>query len=258
MNDETDLTSRVLHEDGDHSFIWLGADARSGKGAVQTLQYLILDKGRGWLLDPGGVHLFARVVAAVSRHVPMDRIDGIFFSHQDPDVSSGIALWLGVTPARIYISGLWTRFLPHFGIVDPGRIQPIEEAGKGVRLGSGAELSFVPTHYMHSPGAFSLYDTRAKILFSGDVGGGFFPEGGETAFVDDFPAHLPVIQGFHERLIASNSVARRWCDLVSRLKPEMIAPQHGAIYRGASVQAFLAWLSALKCGTDLLDRFYGA
>ncbi|HSV55637.1 MAG TPA: MBL fold metallo-hydrolase, partial [Magnetospirillaceae bacterium] len=223
-----------------------------------TMQYLILDKGRGWLLDPGGVHLFSRIVAAVSRFVSLDRIDGVFFSHQDPDVSSGIALWMGVTPARIYISGLWTRFLPHFGIVDPSRIQPIEDAGKSVRLGSGAELAFVPTHYMHSPGAYSLFDRRARILFSGDVGGGIFPEGGQSVFADDFSAHLPVIQGFHERLIASNVVARRWCDIVSRLDPAMIAPQHGAIYRGASVHAFLSWLSSLRCGIDLLDRIYGA
>lgn len=217
------------------------------------MQYLIIDKGRGVLLDPGGVHLFPRVVAAASRYISIDRIDTIFFSHQDPDVSSGIALWLGVTSAKIYIADLWIRFIPHFGIVDQARIVAIESMGKSIRLGSGAELTFVPSHYMHSPAAFSLFDRRAGILFTGDIGGAVFPDGDETLYVDDFKVHVKFIEGFHHRLIASNSVAKRWVENVRRLAPTILAPQHGALYRGDSVGAFLDWLSALRCGVDDLD-----
>jgi len=256
MIEEKDTGGIVLYDDGDHRFIWLGTDTHGKKGVVQTMQYLIVDKGRGVLLDPGGVHLFPRVVAAASRYISIDRIDTIFFSHQDPDVSSGIALWLGVTSAKIYIAELWMRFIPHFGIVDQTRIAPIEGAGKSLKLASGAELVFVPTHYMHSPAAFSLFDKRAGILFSGDVGGAVFPEGDETMYADDFKAHIKYIEGFHKRLIASNSVARRWVDNVRRLAPTMIAPQHGSIYRGDSVGAYLDWLSALRCGIDDLDALY--
>ncbi|OHD82625.1 MAG: MBL fold metallo-hydrolase [Spirochaetes bacterium RIFOXYC1_FULL_54_7] len=256
MIEDKDMSGTRLYDDGDHRFIWLGADPRNREGVVQTMQYLIIDKGRGILLDPGGVHLFPRVVAAASRYISVDRIDTIFFSHQDPDVSSGIALWMGVTPARIYIPGLWTRFLPHFGIVDHSRITPIEELGKGIRLPSGAELVFVPSHYMHSPAAFSLYDAKARILFSGDIGAAVFPEGEETLFVDDFKSHVHHIEGFHKRLIAGNEVAKRWVANVRRLAPAMIAPQHGAVYRDASVGAFLDWLSLLRCGIDELDTLY--
>ena len=177
---ETNIGGTVLYQDDDHQFIWLGADAQQKQGIVQTMQYLIIDKGRGILLDPGGVHLFPRVVAAISRYIPIDKIDTIFFSHQDPDVSSGIALWLGVTKAKMYISGLWTRFLPHFGIVDISRITSIESVGKSLSLASGSELVFVPSHYMHSPAAYSLFDKRAGILFSGDIGIAVFPDGQET------------------------------------------------------------------------------
>ncbi len=246
----------ILYDDGDHRFICLGAGSRGKKGVVQTMQYLIVDKGRGVLLDPGGVHLFPSVVAAVSRYVSIENIDAIFFSHQDPDVSSGIALWLGVTSAKIYIADLWIRFIPHFGIVDQARIASIEASGKALRLGSGAELVFVPSHYMHSPAAFSLFDRRAGILFSGDIGGAVFPEGAETLFVDDFKAHLRYIEGFHKRLMASNEATRRWADNARRLSPAMIAPQHGAVYRGEAVGAFLDWLAGLRCGVDDLDALY--
>lgn len=256
MADGTASDDAILFDDGEHRFIRLGAGSRGTKGVVQTTQYLIVDKGRGVLLDPGGVHLFPGVVAAASRYISIDDVDAIFFSHQDPDVSSGIALWLGVTKAKIYIADLWIRFIPHFGIVDQARIAPIESAGKAIRLASGAELAFVPSHYMHSPAAFSLYDRRARILFSGDIGGAVFPDGGETAFVDDFAGHVRYIDGFHKRLMASNSVAKRWVENARRLGPEMIAPQHGAVYRGASVGAFLDWLAGLRCGVDELDALY--
>lgn len=258
MLNDNDTIGRILYEDGDHKFIWLGSEGKYRKGVIQTMQYLIIDKGRGTLLDPGGVHLFSRVVASVSRYISIDKIDTIFFSHQDPDVSSGIALWLGVTGAKVYISSLWTRFLPHFGIVDTSRVIPIEDAGSSIKLASGAEIRFIPSHFMHSPGQFSLFDARSRILFSGDIGAAVFGDGDETAFVEDFKKHLPLVEGFHRRYMASNAVTRRWCASVARLNPDMIAPQHGAIYRGESVKAFLAWLSDLKCGVDLLDQFYGA
>lgn len=256
MIETKDSGGIVLYEDDDHRFIWLGADSKGKRGVVQTMQYLIIDKGRGILLDPGGVHLFPRVVAAASRFISIDKIDTIFFSHQDPDVSSGIALWLGVTSAKIYIADLWIRFIPHFGIVDQARIVPVEGAGGSIKLGSGAELAFVPTHYMHSPAAWSVFDRRSGILFSGDVGAAVFPEGDEYLFVEDFQRHVKLIDGFHKRLIASNSVAKRWVDNVRRLGPSMIAPQHGAVYKGASATAFLDWLSALRCGVDDLDALY--
>jgi flavorubredoxin len=258
MAEAFDKTGVVLYEDDDHKFIWLGTDAKYRKGVIQTMQYLIIDHGRGTLLDPGGVHLFSRVVSSISRHISIDKIDNIFFSHQDPDVSSGIALWLGVTNAKVYISSLWTRFLPHFGIVDEKRIASIEDHGSSLRLASGSELRFVPAHFMHSPGQFSAYDVRSKILFTGDIGAAVFESEDQPLFADDFASHIPLIRGFHERYMASNAVVRKWCSVVSRLDPAMLAPQHGAVYRGASVKAFLDWLSALKCGSDIVDSIYGA
>ena len=164
-----------------------------------------------------------------------------------------------MTKAKVWISSLWIRFLPHFGIVDPARVAAIEDcADRVLVLPSGARLRFVPTHFMHSPGSWSVLDEKSKILFSGDVGAADFPEGGERLFIDDFPAVLPYVEGFHKRYIAANAVARRWVEIVRRLDPAMIAPQHGGVYRGAAVGAFLSWLAALRCGVDLIDEIFGA
>jgi len=256
MINEADINGKVLYEDENHKFIWLGTENRYRKGVVQTMQYLIIDNGRGILLDPGGVHLFSRVVASISRYISIDKVDTIFFSHQDPDVSSGIALWLGVTKAKVYISALWTRFLPHFGIVDTSRIVAIEDKGTSIKLPSGNELRFIPSHFMHSPGQFSAYDVRSRILFTSDVGAAIFNESNEVVFVENFDEHIPLIIDFHTRYMGSNTIVKKWCNSVRKINPSMLAPQHGAIYKGESVIKFIDWLSELRCGTDLVDKLY--
>ncbi|GAB1482287.1 MBL fold metallo-hydrolase [Treponema sp.] len=251
-----DVNGRVLYEDADHKFVWLGADPEAASGVVQTNQYLIIDRGRGVLLDPGGIHLFARVVSVASRYISLDKIDTIFFSHQDPDVSSGIALWLGVTTAKIYVSSLWLRFLPHFGIVDQSRVLGIEDTSLSLKLGSGAVLRFIPAHFLHSTGNFSAFDERSEILFSGDIGAAVFSQGKETVFIDDFDAVLPFIEGFHKRYMASNKATSRWAKIVQGLNPKLIAAQHGSIYRGEAVKRFIDWFAHLDCGLDLIDTIY--
>lgn len=256
MATDTNVQGKILYEDANHKFIWLGAETKYRKGAVQTMQYLIISNGRGVLLDPGGVHLFSQVVTAVSRFISVDKIDMIFFSHQDPDVSSGIALWLGVTQAKIYISSLWIRFMPHFGIVDISRMISIPDKGMTISLSSGNNLRCIPSHFMHSPGQFSLFDERSRILFTGDIGAAVFEEGEEVLFVEDFKKHIPLIEGFHTRYMASNKVVKRWVDTVRLLNPAIIAPQHGAVYTEEKVDMFLNWLSQLQCGTDYIEKLF--
>ena len=256
MIQNDDIYGKILYEDNEHKFIWLGAETQYRKGAVQTMQYLIINNGRGVLLDPGGVHLFSRVVTAVSRFISVDKIDTIFFSHQDPDVSSGIALWLGITNAKVYISELWVRFLPHFGIVDTNRMIGIPDKGMDITLPSGSLMKCVPSHFMHSPGQFGLFDEKSRILFTGDIGAAVFGENDETLFVEDFEAHIPFIKDFHMRYMASNKIVRRWTDTVRRLNPAMIAPQHGAVYKDENVGKFLDWMANLQCGVDFIDALF--
>ena len=256
MIDDNEVHGILLYEDDDHKFIWLGSESKYRKGAVQTMQYLIIDHGKGVLLDPGGVHLFSRVVTAVSRFISVDKIDTIFFSHQDPDVSSGIALWLGITHAKVYISNLWIRFLPHFGIVDTKRIIGIPDKGMDIELALDSRLHCVPSHFMHSPGHFGLFDERSGILFTGDIGAAVFDETNETVYVGDFNEHIPLIKDFHVRYMAANKIVRRWVEQVRLLNPVMLAPQHGAIYKDENVDNFLNWLENLQCGIDLIDTLF--
>ena len=256
-NEEVIITDgAVLYDDGVHKFIWLGWEEEEEEGVVQVNQYLIINNGKGVLLDPGGVYVFPRVISNVSTYIDIKDIKMIFFSHQDPDVSSGIALWLANSPAEIYISNLWTRFMPHFGVADYTRIRGIPDRGATYTLPSGDVLEFIPAHYLHSVGQFNVYDRRSKILFSGDIGAAIFPKGQRKLFVEDFNKHIPLMEGFHKRYMNGNVACRKWVDEIKRKDISMIVPQHGAIFREQDAYKFLDWLSSLRCGLDIIDDIY--
>jgi len=163
---------------------------------------------------------------------------------------------MGVTKATIFVSSLWLRFLPHFGIVDSSRVKGIEENQKMIPMASGRKLQCIDAHFLHSTGNFTLYDEVSKILFSADIGAAVFPDDGQYLFVEDFQKHLPLIEGFHKRYMTSGAVCRKWADKVKSLPLTMIAPQHGAVFTEKTSREFLTWFGNLSCGIDLIDTIY--
>ncbi|HOA82529.1 MAG TPA: MBL fold metallo-hydrolase [Thermodesulfovibrio thiophilus] len=258
-NKEVDIVrGDVIYDDGMHKFIWLGWEEHEEEGLVQVNQYLIENQGIGVILDPGGIHVFPRVVANVSRYLDLEKIQHLFFSHQDPDVSSGVALWLSVTPAKVYISEWWVRFLPHYGIFDVSRVVKLQDKGGRIQLPSGDFLEIIPAHFLHSIANFNVYDSRSKTLFTGDIGAAIFSKGQRYTYVEDFDNHLKLMEGFHKRYLASNTVIKKYLDRISRLDIQIIAPQHGAIiYKKEHIERFFNWLGNLRCGVDISDELYG-
>jgi flavorubredoxin len=251
-------SSICLYENNDYSFHLLAWEEQEEEGLVQTNQYVIVSGKEVLLLDPGGAHVFPRVLANVAELFDLNSIRHIFYSHQDPDVSSGITLWLSMADrAQVYISSLWTRFLPHFGIYDQKRITGIPDQGGIISFSRERTMRLIPSHFLHSTGAFSLYDPISKILFTGDIGAAIFPQGNRYAIVENFEDHQQYMEGFHKRYMTSNAVCRHWVKQLSNLDIQAIAPQHGAVIQGENVRKFFSWFEDLRCGTDLLDTVYG-
>jgi flavorubredoxin len=112
------------------------------------------------------------------------------------------------------------------------------------------ELRLIPAHYLHSSGNFHVYDPRAKILFSGDVGAALEPVGAPLE-IDDFQAHIPRMQKFHERWMPSNTAKLDWIRRVRQLDIKLMVPQHGRLLRGAMVGRFLDWFEQLEVGSAI-------
>lgn len=237
----------TLFKDGDHQWIAIVRDPDRPDFIIDTNEYLVTQGGDAMLCDPGGLEIFPAVFSALSAEYDPTRLKAVFSSHQDPDVISSLALWLEFNPElRCYVSWLWAAFVPHFG-GDAKTFVPIPDQGMEIPVGN-VRLEAVPAHYLHSSGNFHLYDRKAKLLFSGDVGAALLPPDAQGLMVTDFDKHIRHAEAFHRRWMGSNAAKRDWCERVSKLDIDLLCPQHGAIYQGADVMRFINWFDALEVG----------
>ncbi|MGZ3697501.1 MAG: oxygen-binding di-iron domain-containing protein [Bdellovibrionota bacterium] len=241
------MLRKTLFDDGIHEWIAFARDPNKPDSVIDTNEYLIVNSGTAMLLDPGGAEIFPVVLSEISKAIDIQKITQFLCSHQDPDIMSSLPLWMALNPkASIYVSWLWSKFISHFGNSYVDRFIEVPDEGMRLMVGN-QELTLVPAHYLHSSGNFNLYDPRAKILFSGDIGAALLPAE-HPLFVEDFEAHIPFIEGFHRRWMPSNEAKNRWIRRVRRLDVEMICPQHGAIFKGKNVSRFLDWFEELEVG----------
>ena len=240
-------TARVIFEDGSHKWIALVRDPNRPDYLIDTNEYLVIDNDDAILLDPGGNEIFPAVFSALSTEFDPSKIHQLFASHQDQDIISSLSLWLEFNPEiKCHISWLWGSFVPHFG-GNKETFVAIPDGGADISVGR-QRLQAIPAHYLHSSGNFHLYDPKAKILFSGDVGAALLPPGEDGLFVEDFDRHIRHAEGFHRRWMGSEKAKRDWCNRISQLDIEMMCPQHGAIYRGEQVRRFIDWFAQLEVG----------
>lgn len=243
-----------LFNDGTHRNVLL-EDFETGGLAVQSNQHIIVHGDSAMILDPGGHKIYSRVLAETFSTLGKAKLKHIFLSHQDPDIVAALNGWLMTTDADAHVSSLWVRFVPHFGldrlVID--RLHPIADEGKIFDL-DGAPLYALPAHFLHSEGNFQVWDPTSKILYTGDLGASI---GLDYQWVTDFDAHLPYMEGFHRRYMVSRRVMRAWADMVRNLDIEIIAPQHGAMFKGREmVQRFIDWCADLECGVDLITPVF--
>ena len=244
------MANVVLFDDGVHRNILLDESGDGGL-AVQSNQHVIVHGKSGMILDPGGHKMYSKVRAEAFSAMGRAELRYIFLSHQDPDVVAAINGWLMTTDADAYIADLWIRFVAHFGLdrLVGDRLKGIPDEGMVFDM-EGAKLIAVPAHFLHSEGNFQVYDPISKILYTGDLGASV---GAEYLEVTDFDAHLSHMEGFHKRYMVSNRVMKAWADMVRPMDIEIIAPQHGALFRGKEmVGRFIDWCAGLECGVDLI------
>jgi flavorubredoxin len=247
---------KILYDDGDRKCVMFSFDDETHEDSFLSVnQYLIIEDGEGLLIDPGSESIFDELYDGVSEFITPSQIKYIFLSHQDPDVSGSIAQWAVTTQAKFLMSGLWVRFMSHYGFSEMNRVVEIPDKGAKLTLGSHI-VRFIPAHFLHSPGNFSLYDFKSKILFSGDIGAAIVSSLSGEKKVTLFEEHVKSLEGFHKRFMGSNKICRAWVQRVENLEVIKIAPQHGYVFEDKNVTNFLEWLKELKCGSDFLEELY--
>lgn len=243
-----------LYEADGHT-VYLFTDLVTGDG-IQSNQLFIENHHHSALFDPGGALTYQPLNMAISKLSSIKELDYIFATHQDPDIISSIDKWIMYSDAKVVVSRLWERFLPHLipGYMSPkgdGRIVSIPDNGGTVPFGDSV-IKAVPAHFLHSVGNFHFYDPISKILFSGDVGASLMDKDHEKP-VEDFEEHVTTMEGFHKRYMASNKACRHWVEIIRTMDVDMIVPQHGRPFKGkAMIRNFLSWFEELECGIDIM------
>ncbi len=244
---------RTLFESDTRRWVAMGRDADKHASLVDTVEYAVGAPGDWILMDPGGIEIFPQVIDALCTFANVEDVRGFVCSHQDPDVMSSLPLWMGVcAQAKIYMPWLWTGFMAHFGPEYKDRFVAVPDEGMSIPVGRDPlALELIPAHYCHSSGNFSVYDSQAKILFSGDIGAALLPDDKVSLFVEDFAAHAEYMEGFHVRWMPSDTAKNDWIARVRKLDVQQICPQHGSIFRNEQVGQFLDWFERLNVGTGV-------
>jgi len=233
----------ALFDNGNHQvFKFLGF---GDSDEVETNQFLIKDGDEAILYEPGGSRINSLLFSEISTVIPPQKIKYIVLSHQDPDVAASLNFWMISTGAKICVSELWTRFIPHFApkSIAKERILPIDDEGGKLKLGQ-SEIVLLPAHFLHSEGNFQVYDPVSKILLSGDFGASV---GADYETVQNFEEHLKFMEPFHKRYMPSSYAIKSWVSLVRTLDVEQIVPQHGARFvQKEMVEKFLTWAEGLR------------
>ena len=250
----------LYNKDGHKCLMFTDLTDGDGGDAVQSNQFLIVDGATGAIIDPGGNLAYGDLYLAMTRHFPPQHLAAIFASHADPDIIASLDRWMTATSAaRVYISRIWERFIPHFCKAGKtaGRIVGIPDHGMRIPLGRG-ELIALPAHFLHSEGNFQFYDPTSRILFSGDLGASIGNGKQAQVPVTSLAGHLQHMEGFHRRYMVSNKVLRHWAQMVRGLPIDMIVPQHGAPMKGPAVKQFIDWAETFACGIDVMSQHHYA
>ena len=246
------MKATSVFEAGNHRW-WVIYDQDEHR-VIDSNVYVMESNAHSILLDPGGFEIFPQVFAAMVEVVQPSTIQSAFVSHQDPDIASSLPLWNACNSnIQWHLPKPSEGFIRHYGALDANFVGIPDEGGELV-IG-GRKLEFIPAHYLHSSANFHVYDSEAKVFFSGDVGAALLPPG-HNAWVERrgsdsskaFDDHIQHAKYFHQRWMPSKEAKKDWIARVSQLDIDFLCPQHGAIYAGENVQRFLNWFDALAVG----------
>jgi len=239
----------LLIDKGHHKIYWVGT---SSSEAFKSNIYLIKDKREGIIIDCGSRYEFQNTLNRIKQIMPIRYITKIFVNHQDPDVTSAMVDWLELNPDIEIITSPNTNVLIQHYIPDGKEYRYFNtETNPTLTLDSGAVLEFIPSPFMHAPGAVTIYNRHTKTLFSGDIWAAISLEW-KLILEDDFDKHKEDMDFFHKGYIAANKANRNFLINFKDREVTNIMPQHGSIITQENIYKAFDYLKDLKCGIDYL------
>ncbi|MDD4003902.1 MAG: FprA family A-type flavoprotein [Elusimicrobiaceae bacterium] len=192
--------------------------------------YLVLGE-RPALIDtvkaPFAEEMLERIASVIA---PAD-IKAVISNHSEMDHSGGLPMAIGaIRPEKIYASVMGAQALrAHFH--EDWKIEAVAD-GAVLPVGSSS-MTFLESRMLHWPDSMIGFLEAEKILFSNDIFGMHLASSGR--FIDEVPDWRYEAAKYYANIILPYSgVVTAFLKkfAASGLKPALIAPDHGPVWRG--------------------------
>jgi diguanylate cyclase (GGDEF)-like protein len=241
MQQELSMNEKSGAEALGSGYYWVGSKMLTDN--LQCNPYLFIEGEEAVLFDPGSVLDVGEVVENIASLVSLDKVKYVVLHNQDPDLASAVprleALGMHFTIVTHWRAWSLIRF---YGITSPSYL--VDEHEYVLTLKSGKTLSFIPTPYLHFPGAIVSYDKNAKFLLSSDLFGAFSSAWSLYAGDD----YIEGMNMFHEYYMPSHEILGPVMQFFSGLDIAAILPHHGSII-DKDIAKYISALANLECGT---------
>lgn len=228
-----------------HGIWWIGwPDYKAG---FSNNPYLIKDGDEIIVIDPGSAldEHWSIVKKKIESIVPLEKITMVIVTQQDPDLCAAlpyIEQAVGVNNFEIVTTDRTSLFIPYYNVKTD--VTVIEDNDMMEIGDSGRELKFITTPYLHFPGAFVVYDTLYKVLFSSDIFGAFSVDW--NLYANEY--YTEAIKSFAEPYLPDKRHVMNFLNKIKNLEIDLICPQHGSIIPKDRISEMIAVLKDLEVG----------
>jgi flavorubredoxin len=205
--------------------------------------YLIVGSEKTVLVDSVNPGFEGELVDKVSQHADPAKIDYIVMNHAEPDHANALMHMLSLAKdAKLVTSAKGKEAAMMYFHVPEDRIMVVDESST-IDLG-GKTLKFVDAPWLHWPETMFTYLPEDGVLFPCDFYGSHIAYG--EFFADEFgDGHTLELAKlyFAEIMMPFRKPAMKAIEKTKQLKPKVIAPSHGVMYRKPEliIDAYTDW-----------------
>lgn len=219
---------------------WVGDDLCSAE--LHCNPYLLLDKGSAVLFDPGSVLDVEIVMAKVKMLVPLEKLEAIVVSHQDPDLCAAIPiLEQNGFSGYVCCHERAANIIQFYGV--KSSFYYVDQHNFRYQMKNGNDLRFLYAPYLHFPAAIMTYLQRQKAVLTGDLFGAIANNWYLYASED----YQESMKTYHEIYMPSHEILEPAMNQLLKLEIRLICPQHGSIIAN-DCSRYIEILKNLECG----------
>ncbi len=224
---------------------WIGETVA---GVTIKNAFLLMENDEGILFDPGFFH--RSIINTIARRWPDLRLNYIVYptlnfehypliwelSHSDFTRRS-----------EIIIHEIHKKFLEPLKLGD----KLLFVTDHLIRVGT-CNIRFIPVEVINFPGTLFTYLERYKTLLTGPIFGSLFEKRVKKIYADD-PQYFHFVKSFHHGYHITARYIAKPIDLVKKLRPEIIGPSTGLLFRGKIIDDLINFLAL---NSEIEETFY--